>query len=178
VTRDLLIRRAATAATLLCVVAVAGYLLLIFRPEWRRVLGLGTGDLGYAAGDQVDLPDRVYRSSPLTLVVFSRADCAACQGAKPALKEVIDALWPKPDVRVKVVATHAEAPAERQFARDLGLDDSDVIKISHDDLRVARVPTTLLVDRGGRVLYSVEGAPAPADREEILRIATSSTAAR
>jgi peroxiredoxin len=162
---------------LLCVAVVAGSLVLAVRPDWRRGLGLG-GRHGYTAGEQVDLPERVYGSSPFTLVVFSRSDCPACQGAKPALKDLIDALRQLSTVRVAMVAAHGEAPEEQQFGRDLGLDKSEVLQIDLDDLRLEHVPTTLLVDRHGRVHYSLEGPPTPSNREGILKVAGSAIAVR
>lgn len=162
---------------LLCVAVVAGSLVLVLRPEWRRALGLG-GRQGYAVGEQVDFPVRVYGSSPFTLVVFSRSDCPACQGAKPAIKELIDALRPVPSVRVAMVAARGEAPEEHQFGRDLGLTEKDVMQIDLGDLRLDGVPTTLLVDRSGRVHYSLKGPPTSSDRDEILKIVGFAVALR
>jgi hypothetical protein len=174
VVRELLIRRAAATATILCVAVVVGSLLLLAMPKWRRALGLATaGGPAYVIGDRIDVPAAFYNSSPLTLLLFTRAECAACQSAKPALVSLIVALRQHDDVRVTMVVSEGTEPAERGYLRELGLADDRLAAAKFTTLRLEHVPTMVLVDRRGDVRYSLEGAPSVVDQAELLRIAAS-----
>jgi hypothetical protein len=64
--------------------------------------------------------------------------------------------------------------AEQQFARDIGLDERQVVPLDLTTLRVRGVPTVLLVDTAGKILAVTEGAPKPSDASTFLRAAAQS----
>ncbi|HYN06816.1 MAG TPA: hypothetical protein VES67_05465 [Vicinamibacterales bacterium] len=167
-------RRAATAATIVCVAVVAGSVLLLAVPEWRRALGMAAPDgAAYALGDRIDVPTALYDSAPLTLLLFSRAGCGACQTAKPVLVSLVAALHDRKDVRVLLVVSEGTEAEERQYLQELGLGGDRLAGVNFAALRLQHVPTTVLVDRRGNVRYSLEGAPSLLDQGELLRIAAS-----
>jgi hypothetical protein len=71
-----------------------------------------------------------------------------------------------------VVADGTQAD-ERKYLHDIGLTDSHLAALDFRTLRLQRVPTTVLVDRSGQVLYSLEGEPSASDRMELLRLAAA-----
>lgn len=177
--RDLKMRRTATAATILCVAVVAGSVLLVAVPEWRRALGIGAADQpAYAVGDRIDVPPKLYDSAPLTLLLFARSECSGCQSAKPAFAGLVSALREHDTVRVILTVAEGTEPGERQYLHDLGLDNSRLATLDFGRLVLRRVPAMVLVDRTGTVRYSLEGPPSVLDQAEILRIAASSNTVR
>ena len=172
--RDLLIRRAATAATIACVAVVAGSVLALAVPKWRRALGMAPADKrAYAVGDRVDVARTIYASAPLTLLLFSRSECSACQGAKPALASLLAGLRNHPAVDVRLVVSEGTQADERRYLHELGLAEDCLAGADFSALRLQRVPTAVLVDRQGEVRYSVEGPPTGLDQAELVRIAAS-----
>jgi hypothetical protein len=177
--KDLLIRRAATAVTIICVAVVGGSVLLLAVPEWRRALGMAAPEgPAYAVSGRIDVPTAVYDSAPLTLLLFTRTGCGACQTAKPALISLISALRGREDVRVMMLVSEGTEAEERPYLHELGLGDDRLAGVNFAALRVQHVPTTVLVDRRGEVRYSLEGAPSVLDQGELLRIAASPHAVR
>jgi len=80
-------------------------------------------------------------AAAVTLVQFSSAFCAPCRATRRILGDVADRV---PDVR------HVEVDAESHL---------DVVRT----LDVRSTPTTLLVDRGGRITGRAVGQPRPHD---------------
>jgi len=97
--------------------------------------------------------------------------CVACQHAKPVLTEMIATLSKYDDVRVVMVTGERLAADETKFAAALGLSAGAVIRMDLDPLRLRVVPTTVLVDSHGAVLYSTEGEVSADDRAAVLRLA-------
>ncbi len=177
--RDLRVRHAATTATLVCVAVVAGSVLAVAVPQWRGALGIGpSGGSSYAVGEQIDVPSRVYDSTPLTLLFFTRSSCSACQAARPAFADLVAEARRRPTVGVAMVIDDGTQADERQYLQALGLEDRHVVAIQLKSLRLQRVPMTVLVDRRGIILYSREGPPSRLDHQEILQIAGMPDAGR
>ena len=163
------IGRIASAATAVC---IAVLLVTLALPSIRARFGLAQArGLSYPTGAQVDLPAGIYDRTPKTLVIFGRASCVACQHAKPVLAEMIAALSKYHDVRVVMVTGEELAADETKFAAALGLSAGAVIRMDLDPLRLRVVPTTVLVDSHGAVLYSTEGEVSADDRAAVLRLA-------
>ena len=177
--RDLLLRRAATAATILCVAVVAGSVLVVAVPEWRRAFRIAEPEgPAYAVGGRIDVPQAAYGSAPLTLLLFARSGCGACQTSKPAFASLIAGLRDNSAVRVALIVREGTQAGEREYVRDLGLEEDGLVGVDFSALRLQRVPTTVLVDRQGEVRYILEGPPSVLDQGEILRIAASPHAVR
>jgi hypothetical protein len=177
--RDLVLRRAATTVTIACVSVVAVSALVIAVPALRQRWGAEASTRpAYVVGDQIDLPARIHDASPLTLLIFSRAGCGACQTAKPALTSLIAKLHDHPAVRALMIVREGSEPAEREYLHEIGLDDSRLVAVDFTSLRLVRVPTLVLVDRGGAVRYSLEGVTTAVEQEALIRIAASLDAGR
>ena len=113
--RDLKVRRAATAATMVCVAVVAGSVLALAVPEWRRAIGIAAPEAAaYTTGDRIDVTPSLYDSVPLTLFLFTRSDCSGCQTAKPALAGLVGTLREHPDVRATMIVREGTEANERQ----------------------------------------------------------------
>jgi hypothetical protein len=152
-------------------------LLTLALPSIRTRLGfVQARGLSYPLGGQIDLPAGVYARTSRTLVIFARTSCVACQHAKPVFTEIAAALSKYHDVRVVMVTGEQLAADETKFAAEMGLDASALIRMDLDPLRLRVVPTTVLVDARGAVLYSTEGGElSDDDRAAILRLAGAPT---
>ena len=169
--RDLLARRTATIVICTCAAIVASSVFALAVPGWRRALGLVVPDgAGYAVGDRIDVPVSLYESAPVTLLVFTRSGCGTCQRAKSAMATLAAALRDRATVRVTMVVADGTQADERKYLHDIGLTDGHLAGVDFRALRLQRVPTTVLVDRTGRVLYSLEGEPAASDQTALLRL--------
>jgi len=171
---DRLLRRAATAVTIGCVMVVAGSALVMAVPALRDRWGQSPpGNAGYRVGERIDLPATTHESFPLTLLLFTRTGCGACQAAKPALASLVAGLRDRPSIRTLMIVREGSEPEEREYIRAIGLDEDRLVGVDFRNLRLRRVPTMVLVDRDGKVRYSLEGAPTAPKQEELIRIATS-----
>jgi hypothetical protein len=171
---DLLLRRAATAVTIGCVMVVAGSALVMAVPALRDRWGQSPpGNAGYRVGERIDLPATIHQSFPLTLLLFTRAGCGACQAATPAFASLVAGLRDRPSIRTLMIVREGSEPEEREYLRAIGLDEDRLVGVDFRNLRLRRVPTIVLVDRDGKVRYSLEGAPTALKQEELIRIAAS-----
>ena len=116
----------------------------------------------YATGQIVDLPSNIYDGAERTLVLVLRADCFASQQAAPEYARLIDRLKSSAsEVRTVVVTSTQHPEAEKLFAARLGASRHEML--ATDSLRLRSVPTVLLVDNRGTVLFAEEAKPANAD---------------
>jgi hypothetical protein len=122
----------------------------------------------YPIGGTTDLPEALYRSAPLTLVIVSRSSCGACQDAKPFFATLVSELKRARDSQT-LLLTEQPAGEERVFAVDVGIPEDHVRSMDLRGLRVRRVPTLLLVDASGGIRFVKEGAPKAAEQEDWLR---------
>ncbi len=160
----------------MAVVAITVGVLLM--PSVRAKLGFpSAGAKTYAVGERVDVPPALYQSSAATLLLFARNTCSACQKAKVAFARVAARLRER-STNVLVVANVNHRADEIPYVRDLGLDESHLVEVDFNDLRLKVVPTLVLVDREGRVHYTSEGVISPTGEEDLLRAAISLTASR
>lgn len=162
-----------------CVAIVAASVLVLGLPGWRRVLGVPAPEgVVYAAGEHIDVPAGLHDSAPFTLLVFANANCGACQRARPAMVSLVTALRDRATVRVTMIVDGTAQSDERRYLHQIGLTDEQLAVVDFRVLRLKRVPTTVLVDRTGRILYSLEGEPSTFDRTELLRLASARDASR
>jgi thiol-disulfide isomerase/thioredoxin len=179
VAHELVTKRAATIVIGTCGAIVAGSALVLALPGWRLALGLGTADQpAYALGQRVDVPAGLYDAAPLTLLIFARSSCPACERAKPAFAVLAASLRDRAAVRVTMVVDEGQQAGEREYLRDVGLPEDRLAAVDFRALRLRRIPTTVLVDRDGRVLYSQEGEPSALDAAELLRMVSLTDARR
>ena len=112
----------------------------------------------YAVGEIIDVPAHAFNAADHTLLIFARSSCPACQRAKPALASIVaatDAL--NSSVALVSSAELPSAEEEIQYARELGIEASEVLATDMRALRIARVPAVALVDNSGRVIAFEEG---------------------
>jgi len=129
-------------------------------------------------GERIDLPATIHESFPLTLLLFTRAGCGACQTAQPAFASLVGGLRDRSSIRTLMIVREGTEPEEREYLRAIGLDEDRLIGVDFRNLRLRRVPTMVLVDRHGEVRYSLEGVPTALNQEELLRIAAAMTVVR
>lgn len=171
---DFFLSRAAVTVTLACVTVVAGSALVLAVPALRQRLNHTPAEgPAYVVGERIDLPPTIHEASPLTLLLFSRAGCGSCQAAKPALASLVDRLADRPGVRTLLIARAGAEQEEREYLRDIGLDEGRLVGVDFSTLRLRRVPTIVLVDRRGEVRYSLEGIPTAVEQDALIRIAAS-----
>jgi hypothetical protein len=77
-----------------------------------------------------------------------------------------------------MVVDEGQQAGEREYLRDVGLPEDRLAAVDFRALRLRRIPTTVLVDRDGRVLYSQEGEPSALDAAELLRMVSLTDARR
>jgi hypothetical protein len=153
-----LLGRLASVLVVACVLTVAATGVAIAVPQLRERLKTPEAP-AYVVGQHVDLPASVYGGSPYTLLILARSNCGACQRAAPLFAALIADLKSRSDIGVRLVTRRVRSD-ELRYAAAIGLDEANVVLTDLTSLRVERVPTLLLVDRGGRVLLAHEGAPA------------------
>jgi len=176
---DALWGRLATGVTIACALVLAGTLALFFSPALRARLGLGAPvGPAYVAGDRIDLPAELYGATPATLFIFARSTCSSCQRAQPVLAAAVHALRATPGVAIRLVPTRAPDADELGYARAIGLREADVTPVTMAQLRLRVVPTVVLVDREGRIRFSVEGVLSETQEAELVRSAATVGAAR
>jgi thiol-disulfide isomerase/thioredoxin len=125
---------------------VTGFLVLVVAVTAAVAFGLlrraRDGRLQERPGEVVDLAALGVEAGPrATLVQFSSAFCAPCRATRRILTEVADTLDG---------VAYAEVDAESHL--------EDVRR-----LHILRTPTTLVVDRAGRVVVRASGQPRKAD---------------
>src|SRR3972149_4257586 len=61
-------------------------------PAARNRLGIsGFLDRNYAVGRLIDVPVRIYSQAAVTVIIFARGSCPACEQAKPTFRELSQA---------------------------------------------------------------------------------------
>lgn len=169
------LRRVATVVTVLCLAIVATTIVAVASPTLRARLGLvPSAPPSYAAGSHIDLPHEMYSLAPVTLFAFVRYDCSGCQATKPILAEIAARLR-EDSVPTVLVANNLHPEEELRYGTDAGLDRAHVVTMdwAGAGLRLQRVPTFVLVNRTGEVIYASEGVPSESQQKDLLNAATS-----
>ena len=168
------IGRTALAVAIGCIALVVVTVGVLAMPAARSRLGLAPSKTpAYTVGGRIDVPASVYEATPLTVVIFARDTCAACQRSQVLFAKATADLAAEPSVHVVMMTTAPNRSGDLDYARAIGLDEHRLIPLDATHLRLKLVPTLVLVDRYGEVRYSHEGVPSPADIHELVRIATS-----
>jgi hypothetical protein len=156
------------------VAAVALTGALVLSPELRAVVGvLPPDDLGYRAGDELDLrPDGV-SSANRTAVLFMRSSCSACQDAVPGLKRLVADVSQTADAQVLMVIRQSSSEDEFALAESLGIPPSHVVPADLRRLRLRRVPAVVIVDRNRKVLFAMSGVPSESDIRTAVQFLTT-----
>jgi thiol-disulfide isomerase/thioredoxin len=171
---DAFIGRFGVAVTLACALAVTSTTVALTMPSVRQSLGITPPPPApsYAVGDTIDVPSEIFSGAPNTLLLFFRSGCGACERMKPFLSKLA-ARENGTTVRVVAVTGQQNRPSSIKFAQQIGLDVSHLATIDVTKLRLKNVPTWVLVDRSGRIRAALEGIPAQADQDHLLRTVTA-----
>ena len=163
---DRLVLRASTAATLALATLLAITLAFVAWPRVANALGLEPPRPApaYAAGATIDTPAAWHGRTPVTLVIFARASCGACQKAEPFLTSLVADLRGRADV--VVVGGPQSMTEDAAFAGAIGVDPASVHP-APAGIRVRATPTLVLVDRAGTVLHAWEGI-GPVEKQAVI----------
>jgi hypothetical protein len=169
---DTFVRRSAVGV----VVAAASVLCLTMAvaeaPTLARRFGWTSSPVSpYPVGSQVDVPPPLY-STGKTILVFSRSGCSACELSRPTLSHIIDDFGRRSDVHIVLATPSAFAEDEVGFARDLHLDVTQHVAIDFSRLRLTHVPTLLVVNDDGVVVFCREGVLTEDDRGRLQQLLT------
>ena len=128
--QDEVVRRISTAVLVVCLTASLVAAGLVLSPRLRTWVGLGPVPAApaYVAGDTIDVPADIFRERPLTLIVFGRSTCPACQASVPAYHAAVAAAAER-SIHSWLVTPLSELAPERVFARALGIEADRVLHI-------------------------------------------------
>ena len=158
----------AAVASLVLVTVTA---IVLAMPDLRDALGLGPRP-AYATRSRIDVPPAVYRTSSYTVVLFARSTCAVCRSSVTFLTKLVREAAAA-GVAVRLLSSAPVAPDELAFAQGIGLGPAEVVAVDMRTIRVARVPTIVLVDREGEIRYAREGAIPAAEQDGLLSTLSS-----
>jgi thioredoxin-related protein len=156
------------------VLLVVGTLLVLAVPGVRTWFqSIAAGAPAYVAGESIDVRVSLYDQAQRTLIIFARSSCASCQRAKPLLVQVVSEIRDQPGWDIRMMATASDDAAELEYAHEIGLEPS-AVTLAPRGLRLSTVPTIVVVDRQGLILFSQEGLPDPPfDEQDFVRSVTA-----
>lgn len=176
---DTFIRRLSTSVVVVFLLALAGTVALVVSPSLRERAGVGPAaePAPYAVGDRVDVDAASYATAPLTLILFARSTCAACQRSADFHKQVVAAGKAR-GVPAVLVTPSAEVEAERAYADGLGIAAARVHEAPPGSIKLRAVPALMVVDTSGLIRHVWFGAPDAAAQTTILSAVTALEGAR
>jgi thiol-disulfide isomerase/thioredoxin len=162
---DRLIQRIAGLSTIALVLLTA-FIILEANGAFR---GHEKAADAYKIGEKVDLPPAQIVSAASTVIVFARSTCGACQASRPTLAKVVDLAKNRPHVAAELLAVAGLAESEFLLADTLGIPRENVRTFDRiESMKLKFVPSVLVVNDAGSILYAYQGAPPP---EELPKIA-------
>jgi len=162
-----------------CLLGLAGTLALVLSPSLRERVGVGpvAEPPPYAVGDRVDVESAAYATSPVSLVLFARSTCAACQRSSSFHTQVV-ATGRTHGVPTVLVTPSTDAEAERVYAEGLGIAATAVYLAAPGAIKLRAVPALMVVDAAGLIRHVWFGAPDAATQTTILEAVAALTGAR
>lgn len=166
---DTVVHRLSTAVVVVCLVVLAGTAALVVSPALRQWAGIGPAvdPPAYAVGDRVDIDTAAYQASPLSLVLFARSTCAACQRSADFHKQVV-AAGVAHGVPTVLVTPLDDLEAERVYAADLGIAATRVYLAPPGSIKLRSVPALMVVDASGVIRHVWFGAADASTQTTIL----------
>ena len=157
-----------------CLLALAGTVALVVSPSLRARMGVGPGSEPppYTAGDHVDIDAAAYSSSPVSLILFARSTCPACQRSSDFHKQVVTAGQTR-GVPTVLVTPSTDADAERVYAESLGIAAARVYRALPGSIKLRAVPALMVVDTSGLIRHVWFGAPDAATQITIMAAVTA-----
>jgi hypothetical protein len=109
----------------------------------------------YMPGDSIDVPSSLYAGRQ-TLFVFASGTCGACRRSASVLASLAADLRGS-GTRFLLVTPNVRHVDQQALIQAIGLQGTEVSDLDLSTLRLKIVPSVVLVDGTGRVLYSREG---------------------
>jgi len=110
--------------------------------------------LPLVVGGTLQVDPNLYDRADFTVVLFARSTCPVCTAAKPHLRTFLTELSKYSTGPVYLMYTQGSPESELPYASAIGINASNVLSAPESVLRqVTAVPTLILVDRAGRVLF-------------------------
>lgn len=160
---ETLFRRLAVAATaLLACAALLTTAILIFPSVRMAVVGSGDGARALLPGQVMKLPGVLDGSRAMTVVLFARSTCGACQMSKPVIQATFNRLRSNQEVDILLVSPDPTAKEEQDYAAEFGL-AGKLHGLPDGSSEITRVPTLVALDQRGMILFVKEGLVAQAD---------------
>jgi len=154
---DVRARRVALAVMVGSVLVLAGTGVVGWTPALAKKLGWSpAATASYVRGEIIDVPRAVFERDEHTLVVFASSTCGACVRSRGAFRAVASDLRGSA-TRLVLLTPASMRSCQQAFAGARGLEANEHLAIDLSKLRVRSLPTVVLVDRTGRVLYAKEG---------------------
>lgn len=152
---------------------------LVVSPSLRTRVGIGPAaePPPYAAGDHADVDAAAYASSPVSLLLFARSTCPACQRSSDFYRQVV-AAGKAQGVPTVLVTPSTDAAAERVYAESLGISETQVYQALPGSIKLRAVPALMMVDASGRIRHVWFGAPDAGAQTTILDAVTTPAGAR
>lgn len=162
-----------------CLLALAGTVALVVSPSLRGRVGIGPATDGpsYAVGERVDIDAASYTSSPLSVILFARSTCAACQRSAEFHKQVV-ATARSYGIPTVLVTPSTDVDAERVYADSLGITAAHVFQAPPGTIRLRSVPALMVVDASGLIRDVWFGAPDAATQTTIFAALTARAGTR
>jgi hypothetical protein len=168
------IRRAAVAATFSLLLLIIITAIVIASPGAREFVRehMHWTTTGFEEGSSSQLPAEFYSSAGHTVLIFATTNCAACQRALPFHQQLLHSVANALETRARVVLTSpGDDPAA--YAATLNVPATQVMTWDARHTTLRRVPTILIVDRNGVVVYAREGVLNDDQQRELIGKVTS-----
>ena len=176
---DAFVQRLSTVVVVVCLIVLSGTTALVVSPALRQWIGVGPGAQppAYAVGDLVDINVEAYQASPVSLVLFARSTCPACQRSADFHKQVV-AVGKTHGIPSVLMTPAEDAGQERVYAEGLGIAATRVHMVPTGSIKLRSVPALMVVDRAGLIRHVWFGAPDAAAQADILAAVTALADAR
>jgi hypothetical protein len=171
---DAFVHRLSTVVVGVCLLVLSGTTALVVSPAMRQWIGVGPGSQppAYAPGDLVDINAEAYQASPVSLVLFARSTCPACQRSADFHTQVVAAGRTR-GIPSVLMTPSEDLDTERAYANRLGIAATDVHRVPPGSIKLRSVPALMVVDRAGLIRHVWFGAPDAAAQTTILAAVTA-----
>jgi hypothetical protein len=168
---DLFVRRLSTIVVVVCLLVLAVTAALVVSPALRRQLGIGptAEPPAYTAGDRVDVTPAAYTSAPISVLVFARSTCPACERSADFHKQLVAASKAS-GIPAVLITPSADGETERRYAEGLGIGASQVYQSPPGSIKLRSVPAVMVVDGSGLIRHVWFGKPDAVTEAAILAI--------
>lgn len=166
---DRVVRRGAATVALSGVLIVIITVVTALNPgasNWLRAR-MGWSTPGFVTGAASRLSPVLYDDARLTTLIFVTSGCDACRRAQSFHQELVSLAATRPDLRVRVLMT-SPTDDPGAYAGQLAMPAALVQRFDARGTLLRRVPTILVLDRGGVVREMTEGVLSLAEQHALV----------